>query len=222
LISGREQDHAQTNFPVRYTINVSAHFAPPRPLAHRQQMAIITSGLYDLHDLPLVHVTDRDYRCLRSLTRTERSATEETVLRFLARELDRVAVYLPTEIPSDAVTLRSRVIFRADLNQRLESRALVYGRIHSGIGGIVSILTPLGVALLGLRAGSRMPYRGLDGRLRTVSVERLAYQPETQERQLRPPYRYWPNPYADPDLRGGHPSRLDAGFAGPRRPAVPG
>jgi hypothetical protein len=87
------------------------------------------------------------------------------------------------------------------LGQRLEARALVPDEVHSTIGGTVSALTPLGVALLGLRAGNRMPYFGLDGRLRTASVESIVSQPESQERDLR--HRYHSSPYADPALRKG-------------------
>jgi hypothetical protein len=78
---------------------------------------------------------------------------------------------------------------------------LVYDEAHSTIGGTIPVLTPLGVALLGLRPGNRMPYIDFDGRARTVSIESIASQPEARERDLR--RRYLPNPYADPALREG-------------------
>lgn len=197
---------------------VSVRSARSRRLTRKQQMASIASGVYDGRNLPPVHVTDRDYRRLRSLPRAARSSVTKAILRFLAHELDRALIYPPAEIPPDAVTLRTRVIFRADAGKRPECRALVYNRAHSAIGGIIPVLTPLGVALLGLRVGSRMRYLGLDGRLKTVSIESIVYQPEAQERHLRPPYRYWPSPYADRALRKGAATatRLDRGS--PLRP----
>jgi regulator of nucleoside diphosphate kinase len=158
-------------------------------------MASAASGLHDSHELPPVHVTTRDYRRLRSLSAAERRTANETVLRFLTHELDRATVHLPHKVPADAVTLRSRVVFRPDIDEDPECRALVYDEPHAVIGGTVSVMTPLGAALLGLRAGNAMPYRGLDGRLRTVSVEGVAYQPEDQERHLR--RTHLPSPYAD-------------------------
>jgi hypothetical protein len=96
------------------------------------------------------------------------------------------------------VTLGTRVIFRADAGEPLESRILVHDEVRS-IGGTVSTLTPLGAALLGLRAGSTMPYLDSNGLLRAVSVESIASQPEAPERELRS--RHLSNPYADPALR---------------------
>jgi regulator of nucleoside diphosphate kinase len=161
-------------------------------------MASIAARLHDLHDLPPIHVTRHDYRRLRRLLRAERRNTKVAVLRSLARELDRAFVYPATEIPPDAITLDTRIVFRADA-ERLECCALVYDEAHSTIGGTIPVLTPLGVALLGLRPGNRMPYIDFDGRVRTVSIESIASQPEARERDLQ--RRYLPNPYADPALR---------------------
>jgi regulator of nucleoside diphosphate kinase len=167
----------------------------PRSPSRRQRLAGAASGLHGPHGLPPVHVTSRDYRRLRSLSAAERRTVDETVLRFLADELDRATVHAPHKVPADAVTLRSRVVFRSDIDEDPECRVLVYDEPHAVIGGTVSVLTPLGAALLGLRAGSAMPYRGPDGHLRTASVEGVAYQPEDQERRLR--RTHLSNPYAD-------------------------
>lgn len=202
----------------RYKHAPSTIFGAPASSMRRQQMASVASGLYDPHRLPPVHVTERDYRRLRSLPAAERRTTDETVLSLLSHELDRAIVHLPDKIPADAVTLRSRVVFRPDIDKGPECRALVYDELHAVIGGTVSVLTPLGAALLGLRAGSTMPYRGLDGRLRVVSVEGIAYQPEDQERHLRQTRR--PNRYDDDGKREEDPpSRPTPGIEA--RPVMP-
>jgi regulator of nucleoside diphosphate kinase len=165
----------------------------PRRLTRRQRMASIASGLYEPHDLLPIHVTKSDYRHLRSLLRATRS--EAPVLSVLARKLDRAL-----DIPSDAITLGTRAVFRANIDQRLQACALVSEAVPpAAIGGAVSVLTPLGVALLDVRAGNRTSYFGPDGRLRTASVESIVSQPESQERELR--RRYHPSPYADPAPR---------------------
>jgi regulator of nucleoside diphosphate kinase len=179
-------------------------------------MAAIASGLYDFDNLPPIHVTDQDYRRLRSLIRSERGPVRDTALRALAHELDRACVCPATEIPPDAVTLGTRVIFRADTGAPRECRTLVNDETHC-IGGTVSTLTPLGTALLGLRAGSTMPYLDSDGRLRTVSVESIVSQPEAPERALRS--RHLSNPYADPALRQEPTAETRQDRVGHRRPA---
>jgi hypothetical protein len=90
--------------------------------------------------------------------------------------------------------MNSRVFFRRHIGQPIESRTLVYDGDHAVLGGAIPILAPLGVALLGLRDGSEMPYLSLQGVRYIARVERVAYQPEGDGRLLRAPWRYWPRP----------------------------
>jgi regulator of nucleoside diphosphate kinase len=155
---------------------------------------IIKSIAGGLDDLPPVLLTSNDLRRLRALVTQARHETDASVLHFLVRELDRAVVCQPDLIPADIVTMNSRVFLRRHIGQPVESRTLVYDGNHAAIGGAIPILTPLGVALLGLRNGGEMPYLSLDGARHIARVERVAYQPENDGRLLRPPWRYWPRP----------------------------
>jgi regulator of nucleoside diphosphate kinase len=155
---------------------------------------IIRSIAAGLDDLPPVLLTSNDLRRLRALVTQARHETDESVLHFLVRELDRAVVCQPELIPADVVTMNSRVFFRRHIGQPIESRTLVYDGDHAVLGGAIPILAPLGVALLGLRDGSEMPYLSLQGVRYIARVERVAYQPEGDGRLLRAPWRYWPRP----------------------------
>lgn len=147
--------------------------------------------------LPPIFITHSDYRRLRSLAAASHGRVDGAVLDRLAHELGRAVVCGPDMVPSDVVTMNSRFFYRRHVDQPLESRTLVYDEDHSSFGATISILSPLGVALLGLREGSRMPYASLDGTRAIVALERIAYQPEGEGRLERVPYRYWPRRGAD-------------------------
>jgi regulator of nucleoside diphosphate kinase len=145
-----------------------------------------------LADLPVL-ITTRDYRRLRSLLSDPREAPDGAVLKFLAQRLGRAAVRQPNAVPSEAVTMNSRVRFRPKLGQPSEARTLVFDEEYSTVGKAVSILSPLGIALLGLRAGNTMSYVAL-------AIGNVAYQPEREGRLLRAAQRLWPAGQRD---RGG-------------------
>lgn len=149
-------------------------------------------------DLPPVLITFGDGRRLRALLADARRDTDASVRRFLLRELDRAVLCQPDLMPSNVVTMNSRVFFRRHIGQPIESRTLVYDDSYLTFGETIPVLTPLGVALLGLRAGSKMPYLSRQGVRFIAHVEQVAYQPEAEGRLVRAPGRYWPSPRQAP------------------------
>lgn len=154
----------------------------------------MSDGVTSLHatELPPIIVTRDDCDRLRALADRARGRANAAVVAFLARELDRAEICRPGIVPPDIVTMNARVYYRRQLGLPTEMRTLVYDPEDAPAGAGLPILSPLGVALLGLRAGQRMPYASLDGAAAIVLVERVAYQPEAAGRLLRAPYRYWP------------------------------
>ncbi len=140
----------------------------------------------DSKDLPPVAMTDRDWRRLRRLVRCA-AALYHPVSELLAREVGRATVCPVEEIPSDVVTMNSRVVFRTGRGDGVQSRFLVFPERYTPNGYCVSVTSPLGAALIGLRTGSSFHYRSLDGEPRCVFVQDVAYQPEaaTRERILQ-------------------------------------
>lgn len=96
----------------------------------------------------------------------------------LREELDRAEVLEPAEMPPDVVTMNSRVRF-ADIETGQESEfSLVFPRHADAEQGRISILAPIGTALLGLSIGATIEWPVPDGRTRRLRVVAITYQPE--------------------------------------------
>lgn len=75
----------------------------------------------------------------------------EKVVRALEAELVRAELRDPAEMPIDVVTMHSVVTFVDESTGDSHEARLVYPQEASGQAGNVSILSPAGAALLGLR-----------------------------------------------------------------------
>jgi regulator of nucleoside diphosphate kinase len=107
------------------------------------------------------------------------------VAEFLATELDRAIVRPADEIAANIVTMNSRVAYRIGARRDIEIRTLVYpdenARQASGDDRL-SVMTPLGAALIGLRVGTGMTYETLESTLQHVTVEAVIHQPDAPPR----------------------------------------
>lgn len=96
----------------------------------------------------------------------------------LARLLDDADVVPPQAIAADIVTMYARaVVFDAALQCR-RILAVCYPHDADTAQGRVSVLSPMGMALLGLAVGDSASWRGPDGSEHQVRVEQLLFQPE--------------------------------------------
>jgi regulator of nucleoside diphosphate kinase len=142
--------------------------------------------------LPPIYITTRDRSRLRTLLEQRGRSIPDVVRASLERELARAIICSEDSVPPDVVTMNSRALFSTDLGAEPQSRTLIYDDGYSLLGGTVSITTALGAALLGLRAGSRMPYVNIDGERRVLVLTSVPYQPEAQGRGGSNPLRRWP------------------------------
>lgn len=96
----------------------------------------------------------------------------------LENELARAIVVPPEQIPKDVVTMNSRVVFEDETTGERREVTLVYPA-HADIGaGKISILVPVGSALLGLRIGQSIDWNLPSGQRRRYRVIAVPYQPE--------------------------------------------
>jgi regulator of nucleoside diphosphate kinase len=95
----------------------------------------------------------------------------------LKDELDRGTVVAPGGVPKGVVTMHSRVRVRDVEEDETETYSLVYPDEADINDGKLSVLAPLGTALLGTRVGDVVEFDAPAG-TRRLKVERVLYQPE--------------------------------------------
>ena len=103
----------------------------------------------------------------------------------LLREIERARVIDPARVPHDVVTMHSTVRVRDAKRGRPEVYTLVYPEDAAPRLGKLSVLTPVGTALLGRRVGDVVWVESPDG-VRSIAVEAILYQPEAAARQEVP------------------------------------
>lgn len=126
-----------------------------------------------------IYITEYDLKRLRELVkeakRVERRGNE--YLDSLEAELARSQVVAPTEIPPDVVTLNSRVCL-VDLDTHEEMvYTLVFPQDADMAQSKISVLAPIGTAMLGYRVGDTFTWQVPDG-VRRLQVKQVLYQPE--------------------------------------------
>ena len=104
---------------------------------------------------------------------------------FLMRELRRASLCAAESLPANVVSLGSRVTYRVDGLPSKTSVLVLPSEVHRGLPGL-SVLTPLGTALLGLRVGARMVFQtpeGIESAVIVVRVERPGTKVRTRKRR---------------------------------------
>lgn len=96
----------------------------------------------------------------------------------LIDELDRANVVEPAEIPPTIVTMNSTVKFVVQSSKEEFMLTLVYPKDLDASGKKLSILAPVGSALLGLSQGDEIEWPKPGGGLIQVKIEEVTYQPE--------------------------------------------
>lgn len=104
-------------------------------------------------------------------------------LDALRRELDRAEVVEPHEIPPNVITMNSTVRFVDEVSGREFELTLVYPDDAHLTHGTVSVLAPVGSALLGLSVGQSIEWPLPGGRTMTLRVLEVVYQPESTRKQ---------------------------------------
>jgi regulator of nucleoside diphosphate kinase len=99
---------------------------------------------------------------------------------LLLEELARAEFCSAESLPADVVTMRSRVVFRDEDSGEEHAVELVYPRNADMELGRVSVLTPVGAALIGLRRGSAIDWPNRLGAVRRLSIVDVI-QPERGE-----------------------------------------
>lgn len=124
-------------------------------------------------------ITATDQQRLRDLLREARidGSEDRAYLDALAKELDQAEVVPPDQIPPDVVTMNSKVRVSVAGSKRGMTFTLVYPQDADFDEDRISVLAPIGTALLGYRVGDEVEWDVPAGR-RRYRIEKIEYQPE--------------------------------------------
>lgn len=128
----------------------------------------------------IIWLTDQDLNRLRhlivDLTRAARGA--QAGVDTLEEILDLSRVVPAEDIPRDVVTMNSEVVFEEIDSGEQRTVTIVYPDEADPLTGKVSVLSPVGSALLGLSEGAESEMQLPRGRTARIRIRRIAYQPE--------------------------------------------
>jgi regulator of nucleoside diphosphate kinase len=120
------------------------------------------------HHKPKILVSDTDYTRLSDLA-TGALARSPEIAEELQAELSRAEVVSAAALPADVVRMGSTVEFRSNGGQHRRVE-LVFPIDADISANKVSVLTPIGTALIGLSAGQSIRFITQDGREQMLTV----------------------------------------------------
>ncbi len=125
---------------------------------------------------PALTLSRLDVERLERLLETP-ALTVLPVADALQQEMARADVVAPEAVPANVVTMNSTVLCREESSGRKHQFTLVYPRAADAASDKVSVLAPVGAALLGLSVGQSIDWPAPEGMLR-LHVLGILYQPE--------------------------------------------
>lgn len=137
---------------------------------------------------PAITVSQTDYERLTRLAEAYSERNQQVADQLLA-ELDRARIVTDEKLRSGIVRMGSTLRFTSDLGED-RTVALVFPGEADIAEGRVSILTPIGAALIGLAAGQSIDWTARDGQVHRLTVESVdagaAIHPEGPQEEFRP------------------------------------
>ena len=126
-----------------------------------------------------VYMTSFDMERLESLIQTHRSSSPKRKAQIdrLEKELDRAVIVDPKDIPADVVTMNTKLRLRDETSGEEMVLSLVFPADADLEKNRVSVLAPIGTALLGYRVGDVIEWEVPSG-TKTFRITETLYQPE--------------------------------------------
>lgn len=132
---------------------------------------------------PPLQIWAPDLHRLQRLADSAESAGHPAA-HFLLSELNRANPYDGGEPPAFAVSVNSWVTFSIDDSKTVQRRLLVLPEDCVDADIHLSVLSPIGAALVGLPQGSRMPFVDFDGELKVVTVKAIRTRRRSKQREI--------------------------------------
>ena len=129
-----------------------------------------------LHTQPAIFISAVDYDRLLSMAEGA-SRREPDVAEFLLREINRASTKPPPRAVC-VVKMGSHVRFRDDSTGDIREVQLVYPAQADSSTGRISVLTPIGAALIGLSTSQTMQWRDRTGKTKSLTILAVQEEPE--------------------------------------------
>jgi regulator of nucleoside diphosphate kinase len=143
-------------------------------LTMREYIRMIQGGIFMAGELTITRI-DRE-RLNRLIDEALYGrAEQDRSYHALRREVERACVVEPEGLPQNVISMRSKALIT--LNGEEEEIQLVYPDEADWTNGRLSILSPVGTAILGYCEGDEIDWETAGGRTH-IEIKRLVYQPE--------------------------------------------
>lgn len=129
-----------------------------------------------------IYITKGELERLRALVDQHSEGRDGAAAERLGAELDRAIVVDPARLARDVVRIDSRVTFEDARNGTLREVAIVYPAAADVSAGRISVLAPIGAALIGQRQGDEIDWPLPDGRVAELRILAVS-QPAVAERE---------------------------------------
>lgn len=128
---------------------------------------------------PSIVITSHDLERLENLLNTIPNEEKDFAGKTsLGVELERAVIVDSKLLPNNIVSMNSLVRFTVSSSKESFALTLVYPKDMKKDGSTISILAPVGSAMLGLKEGDQIDWPSPDGKPVKVIIERVLYQPE--------------------------------------------
>lgn len=129
----------------------------------------------NLHTPPPITLSEQDHARLSDLALAVEH--QPGVGDFLMRELTRAHVLPRAEIGADVVTMHAEIQYRDNSTGETHVATLVYPGDQDIAAWKISVLTPVGAALIGLKVGQSIAWETRSGEIKNLTVLKVIRQP---------------------------------------------
>jgi regulator of nucleoside diphosphate kinase len=124
-----------------------------------------------------IFLTDKDYQQLYKMVEEQHHTSWPYEVDALGKELKRARIMPFKEIPPDVITINSIVQLKETKSAADMKIRIVYPNDADLDRKMVSVLAPIGTAIIGCQVGDEVEWKVLD-EMHSYKVEKIIYQPE--------------------------------------------
>ena len=125
---------------------------------------------------PPIHLSEADYDRIADIA-LGMAGSAPDLSRLIMDEIDRARLYSARSLPKDVVALNSEVEFVDTATNARRRVRLVLPSAADRTESCLSVLTPVGAGLIGMREGGEIDWPCPDGRSRTLRIIEVKQQP---------------------------------------------